>query len=177
MRSREQRQRASSGCVSKTRTPSSWNRRNSRRCGGKSGSTSSAGGRRAHQHHRAPPAVLDIVGDDRIAALGRHALQHQPAGAPARRRGPARADRQLDAGLDLLRLAEIMLRAFGEGRAGQLDDALIALGVLALIDGEGDIAGAEQPRHRRADAARRRPVPARASPHRIAHSRAPRRRS
>ena len=47
-------------------------------------------------------------------------------------------------GLDLLGLAEIVLGAFGQGRAGQFDDALIALGVLALIDGEGDIAGADQ---------------------------------
>ena len=38
MRSREQRQRASTGWVSKTLTPSSWNRRNNRRCGDSAGS-------------------------------------------------------------------------------------------------------------------------------------------
>ena len=106
------------------------------------------GGRR-HQHHRAPPAILDIVGDDVRAALRRDALQHETAGAPGAVWARARR-RQFDAGLDLLRLPEIVLGAFREVAADQLDDALIALGVLALIDREGDIAGADQFRHRRA---------------------------
>jgi len=37
-----------------------------------------------------------------------------------------------------------MLGAFSEARADQFDDALIALGVLALVDGKGDIALADQ---------------------------------
>ena len=45
-----------------------------------------------------------------------------------------------------------MLRALGQVRAGQLDDALVALGILALVDRERDIAGADQLRHRRAAA-------------------------
>ena len=177
MRSREQRQRASSGCVSNTLTPSSWNSRNKRRRGDNSGIDQLARGGRAHQHHGAAPAVLDIVGDDLVAALGRHPLQHQTAGPPGAVFARAR-HRQLDAGLDLLGLPEIMLGAFGQVRPGQLDDALIALGVLALVDREGDIAGADQRGHRRAaPAAEPSPAPRRAARGRIAHSRAPRPRS
>ena len=40
-----------------------------------------------------------------------------------------------------------MLRAFGEIRPGQLDNSLITLGVLALVDGERDVPGADQRRH------------------------------
>jgi hypothetical protein len=40
------------------------------------------------------------------------------------------------------------MHALGERGAGQLDDALVALGMLTLIDGEGEIAGAQQARHR-----------------------------
>ena len=36
------------------------------------------------------------------------------------------------------------MHAIGERRPGQLDDALIALGEIALIDGEGEMAGAQQ---------------------------------
>ena len=49
--------------------------------------------------------------------------------------------------VELLRLAEIVLDAFGQRGPVELDDALVALGVLALVDGEGEIAGAEQPGH------------------------------
>lgn len=41
-----------------------------------------------------------------------------------------------------------MLDAVRQGVAGQFDDALVAFGVLALVDREGEIAGAQQRRHR-----------------------------
>ena len=105
-----------------------------------------------HQRQRPAPAIvgglelalLAIV----VEAFARQALQHQHAGAPAAIAG----DRQLDAGLELLGLAEVMMDAFDQGGAGQLDDALVALGMLALVDREGEVAGAEQARHREAGA-------------------------
>ena len=105
------------------------------------------GGRRAHQDHRPPPPVLDIIGDDRIAALGWDALQHQAAGPPSAA-GSGAADRQLDPRLNLFGLPEIMVGTFGEGRSGELDDALVAIGVLALIDSEGNVPGADEQRDR-----------------------------
>ena len=106
-------------------------------------------GCRAHQHHGPAPGILDIVGDHRITALRRHPLQHQPAGAPAAFR-PGPRHRQLEPGLHLLGLAEIMLRALGQRVADQLDDRLVTLGILALIDGKGDVAAADQIGHGRA---------------------------
>ena len=47
-----------------------------------------------------------------------------------------------------------MLGAVGQGRPRQLDDPLVAVGVLALIDSKGDIALAEQARHRQLGRAR-----------------------
>ena len=69
--------------------------------------------------------------------------------APARQPSAVLRTAELEAGLQLLRLAEIVVHAFAQRRAVQLDDALVAVGVLALVDGEGEIAGAEQARHRR----------------------------
>ena len=43
-----------------------------------------------------------------------------------------------------------MLGALGEGRADQLDDRLVTLGVLPLVYRKGDIARPDQVRHRRA---------------------------
>ena len=60
---------------------------------------------------------------------------------------PGAADRELDTRLDLLRLAEIVLRALGKGRAGKLDDPLITVGVLTLVDGEGDVARPDETRN------------------------------
>ena len=45
---------------------------------------------------------------------------------------------------DLLGLAEILMRRFLEALAFQRDDALIAAAVGALVDGHGEIAGAEK---------------------------------
>ncbi len=56
---------------------------------------------------------------------------------------------QLETGLQLLGLLEIVLHALHQIGADQLDDALITLGVLALVDGEGQIAAAEQARQAR----------------------------
>src|SRR5262249_61121288 len=82
-----------------------------------------------------------------MSSLRRHALEHQPTTAPTAA-APGAPDRQLDPRLDLLRLPEIVLRAFGEGRAGELDDALIAVGILTLIDGEGNVARPDETGHR-----------------------------
>ena len=111
----------------------------------------------------------------KVKDFARQALDHQRAGAPARRAagiGHVR-DRDLQRGLDLLALAEIMMDAFGQGAALQLDDALIALGMLALIDGQREIARAQEPRHRRRPALA---AAASAARHRTAHSRGARRR-
>src|SRR6185437_8210053 len=106
-----------------------------------------AGSARAHQHHRpAPGILLGLPGGRRGAAFLRQALEHDAAGAPSAGRGAS--DGQLDARLDLLRLAEVMVRALAESGALELDDALVAVGMLALVDGEGDVAGAEEARHR-----------------------------
>ena len=53
-------------------------------------------------------------------------------------------DRDLEAGLELLALAEIGLHALGQRGAGELDDALIGLTLLALIDGQRELAVAQQ---------------------------------
>src|SRR5690606_40175875 len=53
--------------------------------------------------------------------------------------GRAMMHRDLDRGVHLLRLTEIMMDAFGERGALQRHDALIALRVLALIHREGEV--------------------------------------
>jgi len=46
--------------------------------------------------------------------------------------------------MQLLRLAEIMMNSVRQGGTGQLDDTLIAVGEIALIDGEGEMARTQQ---------------------------------
>src|SRR6185437_296521 len=113
-----------------------------------------ARGAGAHQDDGAPPAILGGVAP-RCVALGRQPLDHQAAAAPARDAAIVRTacHRHFEPGLDLLGLAEIMMGAFGQRRTLQLDDALIAIGMLALVDGEGEMAGAQQARHRIAETA------------------------
>ncbi len=49
--------------------------------------------------------------------------------------------------LQLFRLAKIVMHAVAEGRAIQIDDTLIAVGEIALIDGEGKVTRTQQARH------------------------------
>ncbi len=97
-----------------------------------------------HEGQRPAPAVL---GSLRLLAFlrGRQALQHESADAPM---PLVLGGAQLERALELLRLAEVVMDALREGGAGQLDDALIALGEIALVDGEGEIARPQEPRHR-----------------------------
>ena len=68
-------------------------------------------------------------------------LEHECAGAP---RAGDMLGGELDRGCDLFGLTEIIMRAFAETRAFERYDALIAFGIRPLIDGEGEMSGAEQ---------------------------------
>ena len=80
-----------------------------------------------------------------LGRLGQE-LRDQSAGAPVLALTGAHqlGDLQPDLGRDLLRLAEIGVRGFLQRRAVELDYALIALRVLALVDGERQHALPEQ---------------------------------
>ena len=53
-----------------------------------------------------------------------------------------------NSGLQLLGLTEVVMRAFSESRTSELDDPLIPFGVFPLIDGKGNVTGADEKRHR-----------------------------
>jgi len=95
-----------------------------------------------HEHHGAAPAIL-LIGrqGERHGLLLRQLLEQQSTGAPAALYPPGG---ELDRGLELLRLAEVVRQNLGQGLALKLDDALVALGVDALVDGEGHVALAHQ---------------------------------
>jgi hypothetical protein len=83
----------------------------------------------------------------------RQELDQQAAGAPGLVRAVVArrhltGDRKPHISRDLLRLAEIGARHLVERLAVQFDNALIALGELALVDGEGERAIAKQVRRR-----------------------------
>ncbi len=107
-------------------------------------------GRRGHQDHCFSEIILALFAVD-IDAAGvelRHLLHHQGRRAPLADAPVFTAPRHdLDAGRQLLGLAEIGVRAIGERGAFERHDALIALGMLALVDREGEPAVAEQARH------------------------------
>ena len=104
-----------------------------------------------HQHHGAAPGVLVLldgdIGRQALTALKRQALNHQPPGPPGAAR-VRRGDGDGQAGVDLLGFAEISAGAIGQGGALESNDALVAFGMSALINGEGQIATAQQAGYR-----------------------------
>ena len=75
------------------------------------------------------------------AALAGHFLQDESAGAPA---CVGVCAGEADGAAELFAGFEIVHRHVGEGGAFDRHDALVAIHVGALVDGEGEIAGAEQ---------------------------------
>ena len=108
-------------------------------------------GARRHQHHRAPPWIVAIVGwRHNDIAIG-DTLQHQPGSAPTGLAGrffgnPVTGEH--DGCVELLRLAKIMLCTLGQRFTFERDHALVAVHFLALVDREGEIAFTDQRAHR-----------------------------
>ncbi len=91
------------------------------------------------------PALLALLGllqALRARLLLRHLLENDRARAPLP--GLVLAGGGGEGRGKLLRLAEVVLNRIVKARAAQLDDALVALGVGALVDGEGDVALAQK---------------------------------
>ena len=106
-----------------------------------------------------PGIILDRLGNERARrsiarrqvrhapALRRRGqkLRHEPAGPPGdARAGHALGDGEADIGGDLFRLAEILVGGRLKPLAVERHDALVARQVIALLDGEGEMAAAEQ---------------------------------
>ena len=88
-----------------------------------------------------PAFVLRGVVQGRVDAAGAgDFFQDQGAGAPSVR-GPVAGE--MDLAAELLTGFEVVQRHFGERAALDGDDALVAV-LLALVDGEGEVAGAEE---------------------------------
>ncbi|NDH60697.1 MAG: rhodanese-like domain-containing protein, partial [Alphaproteobacteria bacterium] len=107
-------------------------------------------GRRGHQDDSLAPVVLALLGvgiDPAGVELG-HLLDHQGRGAPVSDLAVlVAAGGDLYAGRQLLGLAEVHVGAVGERGPLERHHALVTLAVLALVDGEGEAALAEQLGH------------------------------
>ena len=107
-----------------------------------------------HQGRRPRPACLREAGASlrrrQVGAVAAAPVAGAPAGAV---RPPGYGVGEHDGGLQLAGLAKVMMRAVGQAGAFQGAYALVAFAVRPLVDGERQVAGPEQARHRAAGAA------------------------